>query len=58
MGLWVITALPVAVFADASFQVPVWCGAVNRDGRTYCRNNAYGVLMGSGTTNTGNRRSR
>ncbi|MDT0438027.1 MULTISPECIES: hypothetical protein [Streptomyces] len=38
--------MSIAVFAYASFQVPVWCGAVNRDGRTYCRNNAYGVLMG------------
>ncbi|SCD33894.1 hypothetical protein GA0115242_10345 [Streptomyces sp. SolWspMP-5a-2] len=41
-----VAALSIAVFAYASFQVPVWCGAVNRDGRTYCRNNAYGVLMG------------
>ncbi|MEN3582847.1 hypothetical protein AAH978_01580 [Streptomyces sp. ZYX-F-203] len=41
-----IVALSVGVSAYAAFQVPVWCGAVNRDGRTYCRNNAYGVLMG------------
>ncbi|MGW1716555.1 hypothetical protein [Streptomyces sp. NPDC002156] len=45
-ALPIIAALSIAVFAYASFQVPVWCGAVNRDGRTYCRNNAYGVLMG------------
>src|SRR3954470_1244167 len=45
-SLPIIAALSIAVFAYASFQVPVWCGAVNRDGRTYCRNNAYGVLMG------------
>ncbi|MHA4813685.1 hypothetical protein ACXZ65_04930 [Streptomyces aculeolatus] len=42
----VILALSLAVSAYAGFQVPVWCGAVNRDGKTYCRNNAYGVLMG------------
>ncbi|QCX77464.1 hypothetical protein C9F11_19065 [Streptomyces sp. YIM 121038] len=41
-----VVALSVAVSAYAAFQVPVWCGAVNRDGKTYCRNNAYGVLMG------------
>jgi hypothetical protein len=40
-----IFLLSLAVFAYASFQVPVWCGAVNRNG-TYCRKNAYGVLMG------------
>ncbi|WP_143659309.1 hypothetical protein [Streptomyces sp. M1013] len=45
-ALPVIVALSVGVSAYAGFQVPVWCGAVNRDGRTYCRNNAYGVLMG------------
>ncbi|KOG65694.1 hypothetical protein ADK77_18410 [Streptomyces antibioticus] len=45
-SLPVVVALSVAVTAYTSFQVPVWCGAVNRDGRTYCRNNAYGVLMG------------
>ncbi|MBJ3805744.1 hypothetical protein [Streptomyces flavofungini] len=41
-----VVALSAAVSAYAGFQVPVWCGAVNRDGKTYCRNNAYGVLMG------------
>lgn len=45
-ALSVIVALSVGVSAYAAFQVPVWCGAVNRDGQTYCRNNAYGVLMG------------
>lgn len=45
-ALPIVVALSVAVFAYASFQVPVSCGAVNRDGRTYCRNNAYGLLMG------------
>lgn len=45
-ALPLVAALSMAVFAYASFQVPVWCGAVNRDGRTYCRNNAYGILMG------------
>jgi hypothetical protein len=45
-ALPVIAALSVAVSAYAAFQVPVWCGALNRDGRTYCRDNAYGVLMG------------
>ncbi|GAA2367355.1 hypothetical protein [Streptomyces carpaticus] len=42
----VIFALSLAVAAYAAFQAPVWCGAVNRDGVTYCRNNAYGILMG------------
>lgn len=45
-ALPVIAALSVAVAAYAGFQVPVWCGAVNRDKKTYCRDNAYGVLMG------------
>lgn len=45
-SLPVIVALSLGVSAYAAFQVPVWCGAVNRDGQTYCRNNAYGVLMG------------
>lgn len=27
------------------FRMPVWCGAVNRDG-TSCRENAYGLLLG------------
>ncbi|MBC9729976.1 hypothetical protein [Streptomyces sp. TRM68367] len=44
-SLPIVVALSGAVSAYACFQVPVWCGAVNRDG-TYCRNNAYGVLMG------------
>jgi hypothetical protein len=25
---------------------PVWCAAENRDGRTYCRNNSTGLLVG------------
>lgn len=41
-----LLALSLAVATYASFRVPVWCGAVNRDGVTYCRNNAYGILMG------------
>ncbi|MFI6640215.1 hypothetical protein [Streptomyces sp. NPDC050504] len=41
-----IATLSLAVTAYALFQVPVWCGAVNRDGRTYCRKNASGILMG------------
>ncbi|ARP71289.1 hypothetical protein LK06_016390 [Streptomyces pluripotens] len=45
-ALPVIVALSVGVSAYVAFQVPVWCGAVNRDGQTYCRNNAYGLLMG------------
>ncbi|MER5951302.1 hypothetical protein ABT127_35235 [Streptomyces sp. NPDC001904] len=45
-ALPIIAALSVAVFAYASFWVPAWCGAVNRDGKTYCRDNAYGLLMG------------
>ncbi|MDT9699187.1 hypothetical protein [Streptomyces sp. P17] len=43
----VIAVLSLAVAAYASFQAPVWCGAVNRDG-TYCRRNATGLLMGCG----------
>ncbi|MFI9559812.1 hypothetical protein [Nonomuraea endophytica] len=27
------------------FRMPVWCGAINRDG-TSCRENAYGLLLG------------
>ncbi|MEV0747220.1 hypothetical protein AB0I75_18715 [Streptomyces sp. NPDC050273] len=45
-ALPVIAVLSIGVSIYAAFQVPVWCGAVNRDGHTYCRNNAYGVLMG------------
>ncbi|MBP2402495.1 hypothetical protein [Streptomyces syringium] len=46
-GAWqIIFVLSLAVSAWALFQVPVWCGAVNRDGRTYCRENASGLLMG------------
>ncbi|WP_125262144.1 hypothetical protein [Streptomyces alboflavus] len=41
----VIVVLSLAVVAYATFQVPVWCGAVNRNG-TYCRRNASGILMG------------
>ncbi|GGX83382.1 hypothetical protein [Streptomyces fructofermentans] len=42
----VILVLSLAVFAYAAFQTPVWCGAVNRGGGTYCRRNASGILMG------------
>ncbi|MDT9701606.1 hypothetical protein [Streptomyces sp. P17] len=45
-ALPVIVALSASVSAYIAFQVPASCGAVNRDGRTYCRNNAYGLLMG------------
>ncbi|WP_150247807.1 hypothetical protein [Streptomyces albofaciens] len=44
-GLLIII-LSLAVSAFALFQVPTWCGAVNRDGKTYCRKNAAGILMG------------
>ncbi|MEV0260935.1 hypothetical protein AB0I49_06265 [Streptomyces sp. NPDC050617] len=43
----VIVVLSLAVAAYAAFQIPVWCGAVNRNG-TYCRRNAMGILMGCG----------
>lgn len=36
----------LAVSAYALFQVPVWCGALNRDGRSYCRRNVSGILLG------------
>lgn len=45
-ALPVVFLLSLAVLGYASFYVPVWCGAVNRDGVTYCRDNAYGILMG------------
>ncbi|MFI7104424.1 hypothetical protein ACIBK8_34430 [Streptomyces sp. NPDC050161] len=41
-----ILILSLAVSAFALFQIPTWCGAVNRDGKTYCRKNASGILMG------------
>ncbi|MFD4630043.1 hypothetical protein ACFVYR_16350 [Streptomyces sp. NPDC058284] len=41
----VIVVLSLAVVAYATFQLPVWCGAVNRNG-SYCRRNASGILMG------------
>ncbi len=41
----VIVVLSLAVVSYATFQFPVWCGAVNRNG-TYCRRNASGILMG------------
>ncbi|MFC6066581.1 hypothetical protein [Streptomyces ochraceiscleroticus] len=42
----IILVLSLAVAVYTSFALPVWCGAVNRDGRTYCRKNAAGLLMG------------
>ena len=41
-----ILALSLAVFVYAGFQAPAWCGAVNRNGTTFCRENASGLLMG------------
>lgn len=41
----VTVVLSLAVVAYAAFQIPVWCGAGNRNG-TYCRRNASGILMG------------
>lgn len=46
-GSAVIVVLSLLVVAYATFQLPVWCGAVNRNG-TYCRRNASGILMGCG----------
>jgi hypothetical protein len=51
--LWVsIEGRPVVLFGASLlvasyflFQVPVWCGAVNRDG-TLCRRNSSGLLFG------------
>ncbi|WP_125514449.1 hypothetical protein [Streptomyces sp. WAC 01529] len=43
----VLVVLSLAVVSYAAFQLPVWCGAVNRNG-TYCRRNASGILMGCG----------
>lgn len=37
--------LSLVVVGYVMFQAPGWCHAVNRDG-TYCRNNAYGILLG------------
>lgn len=28
------------------FQAPAWCGALNRDGTSRCRNNSKGLLLG------------
>jgi hypothetical protein len=52
-SLFVLSGL---VIFWAAFQAPLWCGAVNRSGTRrqgeqeaatkFCRNNAYGLLMG------------
>jgi hypothetical protein len=42
----ILTPLSVLVAAYFLFQVPVWCGAVNRGETTLCRENASGLLMG------------
>jgi hypothetical protein len=41
-AVMLISAAATAYFL---FQVPNWCGSVNRNG-TYCRDNASGLLMG------------
>jgi hypothetical protein len=47
IGPGAIVVLSVLVTAYFAFRVPVWCGAVNRDG-TLCRRNASGLLLGCG----------
>lgn len=41
--LVVLSAISALYFM---FQVPFWCCAVNRDGKTLCRKNSSGILMG------------
>jgi hypothetical protein len=41
-ALILLSALTTAYFV---FRVPVWCGALNRDG-TLCRRNSYGLMFG------------
>lgn len=50
---WTLNAGPAAllvlsglVAVWALFQAPAWCGAVNRGGRTFCRDNSRGILLG------------
>jgi hypothetical protein len=45
MGAGVIALLSGMLMIYSLFVAPVWCCAENRDGG-YCRDNAYGVLMG------------
>ncbi|MEV4565188.1 hypothetical protein AB0K12_15605 [Nonomuraea sp. NPDC049419] len=49
---WMPEVAPVMILGLAAlssyffvFGMPVWCGALNRDGTT-CRENAYGLLLG------------
>lgn len=41
----ILLGLSIVVILYFLFDVPVWCGAVNRDG-TLCRRNSSGLLMG------------
>ncbi|MBS2546898.1 hypothetical protein KGQ19_08445 [Catenulispora sp. NL8] len=44
---WVlILVLSVVVVIYSFFRAPAWCGAPIRKKDAYCRNNAYGLLMG------------
>lgn len=45
LGPGFIAALSGAVVIFMFFQAPVWCCAETRKGE-YCRNNAWGILMG------------
>jgi hypothetical protein len=43
---WLILLLSVLVLGFGLFRAPAPCGAPNRKAGTFCRNNAYGLLMG------------
>lgn len=44
-ALGVGLVLSVAAFSYFIFWVPVWCGALNRNGQ-FCRNNSAGIMLG------------
>jgi hypothetical protein len=46
LGPGVLTLLSVLVLVWAGFQAPAWCGAANRSGGGFCRNNSYGLFLG------------
>lgn len=46
VGPVVIFVLSILVTYWALFRAPLGCGADNRDGVTFCRNNCFGLLLG------------
>lgn len=46
LGPGALVLLSFATLIYFGVLAPLICGAVNRDGRTYCRNNSQGLLFG------------